>query len=183
MKSFVSLKIIKYSLLYANRIYATDITGRYIFDSWEIPSLHHPEGVIVDNNSSPPMIYIVTDPLSPHGKPFISGFFKFLKPDITFGNLQETKECPSNSSSDSSQIVQGYLIFFVIFLATCVTLLCVSLVVTIRLYIRKKNIIPEEEWNDSATKNTSIYEKVFSLFPSRSKVYSPVSTSPELESE
>uniref|UniRef100_A0A7S4IJQ5 Uncharacterized protein n=1 Tax=Vannella robusta TaxID=1487602 RepID=A0A7S4IJQ5_9EUKA len=42
--------------------------------------MEDPEGIVINNDVSPPAMYIVTDPSSPHGKQYVPAMFTFHKP-------------------------------------------------------------------------------------------------------
>eukprot|EP00012_Vannella_robusta_P002789 CAMPEP_0206186580 /NCGR_PEP_ID=MMETSP0166-20121206/2487_1 /ASSEMBLY_ACC=CAM_ASM_000260 /TAXON_ID=95228 /ORGANISM="Vannella robusta, Strain DIVA3 518/3/11/1/6" /LENGTH=406 /DNA_ID=CAMNT_0053601991 /DNA_START=95 /DNA_END=1315 /DNA_ORIENTATION=+ len=63
----------------SERVFLTDITGKHIYDYWDLP-VENPEGIVINNNVTPPTLYIVTDPSSPKGKQYIPGMFFFTKP-------------------------------------------------------------------------------------------------------
>ena len=59
--------------------------------------MENPEGIAINNDLDPPVMYIVTDPSSPHGKQYISAFFAFTKPEEGTGLTYYNKDAPSPS--------------------------------------------------------------------------------------
>ena len=69
----------------SEQVFLTDTTGKDVLDYWDLP-MENPEGIAIDNTANPPLMYIVTDPSSPHGKQYVSAVFKFIKPVQGTGN-------------------------------------------------------------------------------------------------
>lgn len=66
------------NLYYINRVFLTDLTGTIIYDYWDLP-VENPEGIAINNDVDPPMLYIATDPSAPSGPqyvPLVLGFYK-----------------------------------------------------------------------------------------------------------
>jgi hypothetical protein len=61
------------------RLYLVSPKNYAVLDFWDLP-MENPEGIAVDNSQDPPMLFIVTDPSSPHGKQYVGAFFQFIKP-------------------------------------------------------------------------------------------------------
>lgn len=71
----------------------TDLEGKTVIDYWDLP-MENPEGIAINNDLDPPVMYIVTDPSSPHGKQYISAFFAFEKPVAGTGLRYYDKHAP-----------------------------------------------------------------------------------------
>jgi len=84
------------------RVFLTDLFGETVLDYWDLP-MENAEGIAIDNNQDPALMYIVTDPSSPHGKQYIPALFIFTKPvlgtGLNFGkNIPPAVECDGCSS-------------------------------------------------------------------------------------
>merc|ERR1711974_286167 len=78
----------------SERLFLTDLYGKEVIDYWDLP-MENPEGIAINNDLDPPVVYIVTDPSSPHGKQYISAFFAFTKPVAGTGLRYYDKHAPS----------------------------------------------------------------------------------------
>merc|ERR1712130_72399 len=69
------------------------------------------EGIAVDNLVDPPMIYLFTDPSSPHGKQYIAAMFSFKKPKEGSGLMYDasSQEYSSPVYCDGCNTVWEYL--------------------------------------------------------------------------
>ena len=142
----------------AHRVFLTDLTGTTVLDSWDLP-MENPEGIAIDNTVDPPMMYIVTDPSSPHGKQYIAAMFSFLKPKQGTGRAyspsanefstgycegcatiwEEIKEMSTFISSDEMSSSSGRNNKWVITLSTLLgvlVILFVALVASIIVIVR-----------------------------------------------
>lgn len=78
----------------SERVYVTDKSGTIVFDYWDL-SFENGEGIAIDNNHKPPLLYIATDPSGGSGGPdYVPALFKFEKPEIGTGLVYYDPENP-----------------------------------------------------------------------------------------
>lgn len=87
-----------------DRMFLTNLTGETVLDAWDLP-MENAEGIAVDNTSDPPMIYIFTDPSSPHGKQYVAAMFSFEKPVQGTGRLYPNRQEASSVQELSAEAV------------------------------------------------------------------------------
>jgi len=65
-------------------IYVTNVETGAVYDYWDL-DMENPEGVALNNDHDPPLLYISTDPSSPQGAQYVAALFIFEKPTIGTG--------------------------------------------------------------------------------------------------
>jgi len=69
----------------ARRVMLCDPTGRTVIDYWDLP-MRNAEGIAINNQHDPPLMFISTDSASGSRK-YAGLFFKFAKPVAGTGNM------------------------------------------------------------------------------------------------
>lgn len=142
--------------------------------------MEHPEGITVNNNLPIPEIYIVTDPSSPHGDPYVPAMFTFTKPIVGSGNhfthspdenTIPNVECdgcdevwfaiehiPSSSSNSSSNELELMIITFAVLIVLILIMLCMSgvLILASKRYHFKKIFTFKKLYNGVPTEDESL---------------------------
>jgi len=164
----------------SERVFLTDISGRNIFDYWDLP-VENPEGIVINNDVTPPTMYIVTDPSSPGGKQYVPAMFAFTKPVEGTGLSYYNKHDPSppkvecNGCDDVWKAVDKAYhkndanvttivlasVLPPVGLGLLFLLLIFILVLGILIYKKKSSILDEEEMN--LTENEENYFQTSSI--------------------